>query len=485
MQDSSAHFINSQNAVRFLSRQTTPLTKADRAQLMSLHLQGETSWSAGAIARFLGKAEQEQWLNRMNDRYHDRPLMRKEIALFPHLSLQACLALSQADVYFLHQDTDPAVILSEDESYYAFALETLCWAKEHLSAIHDARIPYAADKAFTVEDAQIISRCARIAARRYDDGTGALLSTLLHQTCFAPGIAKTVPSQSLAIALGHAIQACPLPETLQALTEVIQTIRHAGVKKKLERNLKPAHRALAERPELALTMSAQLKPGKKSTTLLAHCLESGYLLDSRFPWQTWCEQLLNSAAGRSLAESLIWLAEPPEEEPFTFLRNKKGYYDASGNALAAPEGCSIRLWHPLHATPEARQCWQRRITLLKIKQPFRQAFRETDYPLCSDSFAGVCLSLSQLTGLARKEGWQLHYGYLERRFACWRVQFAVDANLYPGMTGEGYSGEISLYDATLSPVTFATLPPVIASEIMRSLDLLVSVTKKMSESGHV
>lgn len=380
-------------------------------------------------------------------------------------------------------DCEDVERLSEDADNLPFALETLLWAKERLVAIHEAQLAYAADKAFTIEEAQIIAHCARIAALYFDDRTGDLLSTLLRLTCFAPGSAKTVPSQSLAIALGHAIQAYPLPETLLALTEVIETIRHAGVKKKLQRNLKPAQRALAERPELALQMSAQLKLGKKSVTLLKTCLEAGYVQDNRFAWTTWCEQLVNSNVGSKLAQKLIWLAQSPDGTSFTFMPTPKGFVDAKGNRLAEPVGCTIRLWHPLHSTPEERECWQRCVDSLKIEQPLRQAFRETDYPLTADRFADITLSLSQLTGLARKEGWHLSYGYLERRFAAWRVQFAVDANLYPGVMGEGKSGEIAVYDTTYSTVALGTLPPVISSEIMRSVDLLVSVAVYKSDSG--
>lgn len=475
MQDYHSPFASTENAARYLSQLTIPLTDADTAQLTALHKQGEASWSAGVIARYLGNTELQQWFNIMNARYPAQPFIQNEIACFPKLGQQACFAQAGAHAHFYHEDADPAVVLSEDEAYYQFAQETLLAAKNHLIAIHSAQTPYAADKAFTPEEAQVISRCARVAALRYDDSTGLLLSTLLRLTSFAPGTAKTVPSQSLSIALGHAIQAYPLPETLQALTEVIQTVRHAGVKKKLERNLKPAQRALAERPELALKMSTQLKPGKKSTSLLANCLEAGYVLDSHFAWTTWCEQLLNSDAGSKLAQNLIWQALPPEGKPFSFMVGKKGYHDAQGQKLPEPADCAIRLWHPLHVAAEERKCWQQHIRTQKMTQPLRQVFREIGYTLNSAGFAGYWLSLSPFTALARKEGWQLDYDHIERRFGPWRVQFTVAAHLYPGVAGEGLSGEITVYDDASSSVTLDSLPPVVSSEIMRAVDLLISI----------
>ncbi|EFE07117.1 DUF4132 domain-containing protein [Citrobacter youngae] len=476
MQDHDSPFASTENAARYLSQLSMPLTDADIMQLTALHRLGEANWSAGVIARHLGNTALQQWLGVMNAHYSSEPFTQSEIARFPQLGQQACFALAGAHVHFYHHHTDPAVVLSEDDAYCQFAQETLLAAKNHLIAIHSAQIPYAADKAFTPAEAQVISRCARVAALRYNDDTGLLLSTLLQLTSFAPGTAKTVPSQSLSIALGHAIQAYPLPETLQALAETILTIRHAGVKKKLERNLKPAQRALAERPELALKMSTQLMPGKKSTMLLANCLEAGYVLGSRFAWPVWCEQLLNSNAGSKLAQNLIWQALPPEGQPFTFMVDKKGYHDAQGQKLSEPAGCAIRLWHPLYTAAEERKCWQQRIQMQKITQPLRQAFREIGYTLNSAEFAGYWLSLSPFTALARKEGWHLDYERIVRRFGPWRVQFAVATNLYPGAIGSGLSGEITVYSEASSSVTLDSLPPVVFSEIMRAIDLLISIT---------
>ena len=85
--------------------------------------------------------------------------------------------------------------------------------------------------------------------------------------CVAPTAAKTAPSQSLAIALGHAVETIPTPESVRALRDALATVRHAGVQK-LARNLKPAERALGERPHTALRMTLDAKP-KKQLTMLA------------------------------------------------------------------------------------------------------------------------------------------------------------------------------------------------------------------------
>lgn len=476
MQENVSPFANSENAVRFLSQREAPLTETETAQLYALLQSGPATWHTGVIARHLGDTALNQWLSDMHTIWRDYPLMLEEIALFPALSHQACFALAQAYGCYFHHDSDPALLLSEDTAYFPFAFHILKQAQAHLTAIHAGKIRYAADKAFAIEEAHLIARCARVAALRYDDATAPLISSLLTLTSFAPGDARTVPSQSLAIALGHAIQAYPLVETLETLMAVIRTIRHAGVKKKLERNLKPAQRALAERPELALEMSAQLKPGKKSTQLLATCLEAGYVQESRFDWESWREQLQNSSAGSNVAQKLIWLAEPPDGKPICFMPEKQGYCDAQGNKIPAPTGSIIRLWHPLHSNADERKRWQQRLCDKQIVQPFRQAFREIGYSLDSHSFAGYWLSLSPLTALARKEGWYLQYGGLERRFGAYRVVLTLNANLYPGVQGEGKTGDITVYDRYSSPVSLNALAPILANEILRAIDLLVSVT---------
>lgn len=121
------------------------------------------------------------------------------------------------------------------------------WKKRRgIAEIHAGQVPYAADAAFATADTGILARAARVAAYRDDGWFAPVIATLLPQVCVAPGTAKSAPSQSLAMALGHAVETIPTAASLQALRTALAQVRHAGVEK-LERNLQPAEKALARR----------------------------------------------------------------------------------------------------------------------------------------------------------------------------------------------------------------------------------------------
>lgn len=124
---------------------------------------------------------------------------------------------------------DPARPLSQEPAYVQFARDSVESAALHVEDIHEGRLPYRADTAFTREDAHIIARATRVAAYRDEPWFGPAIGRLLPLVCVAPGTARTVPSQSLAIALGHSIEHIPTPESVAALREALGSVRHAGV----------------------------------------------------------------------------------------------------------------------------------------------------------------------------------------------------------------------------------------------------------------
>ena len=180
------------------------------------------------------------------------PITLQELALLPQLSDASLLALassphsghwSRDDI----GDTDPAQVLAGDAAYAEFARTVLEDAARHLAALHAGQLPYVADAAFATADSGVLARAARVAAYRDDGWFAPVIATLLPGVCVAPGTAKSAPSQSLAMALGHAVETIPTEASVEALRAALAQVRHAGVRKKLERNLKPAEKALARR----------------------------------------------------------------------------------------------------------------------------------------------------------------------------------------------------------------------------------------------
>src|SRR5690606_1089862 len=71
------------------------------------------------------------------------------------------------------------------------------------------------------------------------------------------------------------------------------------------------------------------------------------------------------------------------------------------------------LWHPLRATPEEVEAWRDLLVERRIRQPFKQAFREVyrltpaeeETRVHSERFAGHLVHYRQMFALFRARGW--------------------------------------------------------------------------------
>ncbi|MBW7983525.1 DUF4132 domain-containing protein [Enterobacillus tribolii] len=452
-------------------------------------------YQAFCLSAFVDKRHRER-LNRAVAAYcENAPYAQREFSLLPQLAFSSVLALASSQTAYYHpreQDEwrDPLHLLSEEPAYLALAQALVTEATERINDIQRGAIPYVADGAFPVEDAHVIARMVRVAAWRDEAWLGALIERLLPGAAAAPAsvTAKTLPSQSLTVALGHAVEGVPTPEGVRALRAALNVTRHAGINKKLARNLKPAERALAQRPETALRLGDLLPAGKRGKGVLATCLEACLWQETTFSVPEWREKLLESPAAGTLVRTLIWCVQTPGQAVRAFLPERNGkFVAADGTALAFADEERIALWHPLYSAQDERDAWQARIMTQRLAQPFRQAFREYYFydeqqdGFHAGAFSGYQLALRPLLGLAGREGWHIGGGWddgvLVRRFGAFRAEFHVGARLYPGVQGWGASGEIRFLrqeQRGWEAVDAARLPPVLFSEICRAVDLLVS-----------
>jgi len=434
----------------------------------------ERPYQAWLLARLAGGDAPAQFAQLMDER-HARcpmPLSLQELALLAQLKHDSLLALAGSPhSSFWNRDSigelDPAEVLAGDAAYIAFARAILEQAAGHIAAIHAGRVPYAADAAFATADSPVLARAARIASYRDDDWFRPVIATLLPLACVAPGTAKSAPSQSLAMALGHAVETIPTPESLLALRTALEQVRHAGIRKKLERNLKPAERALAERPDIAWRAGMPGPMGKRRQAVLARRLEAGYASEVRFSLEQW-RALRGDADIDTVARALVWCTGDGQ----AFMLDGEGAIDAQGRPLALPESGEIGLWHPLHGSVQERASWQALVTQRRARQPLRQVYREI-YEAPGDGgapFAGYQLSLRTLLGLARREGWRLdHDEGLSRQFGTWRVLLRIEGRIYPGAQGACTSNG-------LEAAQMRQMAPVAYSEACRAVDLLVSAS---------
>ena len=434
----------------------------------------EQHFAAWLLARLAGCDAPARFAQEMEKDHAQSPmpLSLQELAVLPQLSQASLLALAGSR-YSGHWNRDsigkpdPAEVLADDAPYIEFARTILESAARHIAAIHEGSVPYAADAAFSRHDSPVLARAARLASYRDEAWFGPVIATLLPLVCVAPGKANSAPSQSLAMALGHAVETIPTPESLLALRTALAQVRHAGIRKKLERNLKPAERALAERPDIAWRVGMPGPMGKRRQAMLARRLEAGYASEVWLGLDQW-HALRGDADIDTVARALVWRTGDGQ----VFMLDGEGAIDAQGQPLALPEDGDIGLWHPLHGSAEERAAWQALVTRRRVRQPLRQVYREI-YESPGDGgapFAGYQLSLRTLLGLARREGWRLdHDEGLSRQFGAWRVLLRIDGRVYPGAGGACTSNG-------LAPAPMLPMAPVAYSEACRAVDLLVSAS---------
>jgi hypothetical protein len=444
-----------------------------------------------AMARLVNADYTKETLEKLANDFADSPLFVAELRTAASLDLPANITVADAypDLGRAKTDGEAHHQLSDYPGYVGFAETGLKDAVERLRKIYASELPYASDKAFTLKESEVIARLARVALDRDETWLPPVLDELLHKVSLAPTAAKSVPSQSVAINLGHAVEAFPTPEAVETLRQVLRDIRHAGVEKKLQRNLRGAERGLANRPEIALRLPFDQALSKSQLTTLSRCLEAGLALRMVLDYEDWRIRLAEHPQAKALAGKLVWRILDASDESVSVLPAVEcgglTLRDASGVAISAKPDSRVTLWHPLDATDGEQRIWRDRLAALRIKQPFKQIFREY-YVVPSDElsttatemFSGHIVAIIPFLGLARRERWNLEYDCLARSFGQWTARFDLADHIYPGCEGATTTQNVSLWASSKrpSPACLGSLDPITLSEILRAIDLLVSAS---------
>lgn len=465
--------------VRYLTGDPAPALEA----AMEARLPPQERWLGErhallAIARALGAARTLARLADIVAQGFGDTLPAREFAVLAGAGTPALFAFAVADR--AHYDPrsvatgeqeDPAAALAGDPGYARFARAALEEAARLVDRIHAGELPYRADAACGPKEAVVLGRAARVAATRDEPWYPDLIGRLLPGACVAPGSARTAPSQALSIALGHAVEGVPTPEAVLALRAALKVVRHAGLQKKLARNLKPAERALVRRPEVALRLlDAEVAvDAKQQRALLVQFFESGFVRPFDLPYAQWRARLLANPVAAAFARTLVWSAGAA-----FMLDGEDRPVDAAGRPLDLAGDARVTLWHPVDADDGEREAWRTRIVAAKLRQPLRQVFREFYQPTDAGVFAGYELAALRLGGVARREGWLLERDDLARQFGALRAVFVLDQRIYPGLDTVVGSRALLFYRGA-EAVPLHAVPPRILSEACRAVDLLVSV----------
>ncbi|MBT2235316.1 DUF4132 domain-containing protein [Nonomuraea sp. NEAU-A123] len=210
-------------------------------------------------------------------------------------------------------------------------------------------------------------------------------------------------------------------------------------------------------------------------------LEELFTVDRTWSYEDWVRHYLNHPITAVVARGLIW-----EAGGRTFLPGD------------APPGVEVRPWHPARAPLEEVAAWRETMTGRRLRQPYKQAFREV-YLLTpaeettgvySNRFAAHIVDHPRLYALLKKRGWQTtwlrasgdHDAVAKKELAegAWRARFRYE-------TAAVADHEVTL--AATDQIRFdrragrawretplAQVPPLVFSEAMRDVDLFVAVT---------
>ncbi|WP_053754407.1 DUF4132 domain-containing protein [Streptomyces sp. MMG1533] len=213
-----------------------------------------------------------------------------------------------------------------------------------------------------------------------------------------------------------------------------------------------------------------------------------------WPYDEWCRYYRDHPVTGVLVRGLIW--------EFRNVGDADGEWRAVAPMAELPgEPERVRLWHPLRASAGDVRAWRERLVAERLRQPFKQAFREIylltpaeeETGVYSNRFAAHIVHYLQLYALFKERGWQANFlgrhdggydGTARAEFgdggwrACFHHEPAAD-------DGGGYAPEHAATDQVRferrdgrrwREAALAEVPPLVFSEAMRDVDLFVGVT---------
>ncbi len=443
--------------------------------------------------------------------------------------------------------------------YAAFARRALEAADARLAAIHSGELAYLADGAFTRDETEVLGRAARVALVRDEPWLAELFGRLLAGVAVAPTAARTLPSQALLFELARAVEEFPTAEAVAALRTTRGVVRHKGVPKQLDRMFKRIEQALADRSKVALRLphlgfgpdgarrravggyvatitvaddvglswrradgrtlrgvpatvrhdhSAEVrelrglvKQVRSQLLTLARALEAGYSAETVWPYGRWRKELATHPLAGTMARRLIWEVEASPGRWQAVLPNDGGaeLRDTAGTAVPAPDpDAAIRLWHPIRAQTQEVRAWRDLFTERRVRQPFKQAFREiyllTPAELAtriySNRFAAHIVRYRQFRALVSARGWGSDLlgpwsggddGQACGVFAAgsWRACLYHEWVEQADDTGYAATDQVRFerkLDGAWRLAPLEEVPAVVFSEAMRDVDLFVGVT---------
>jgi hypothetical protein len=201
-------------------------------------------------------------------------------------------------------------------------------------------------------------------------------------------------------------------------------------------------------------------------------------------------RLLSLPAGAAMLPALIWRDASVADS--TVEGGAVGLLDAAGTSLTGLDGgrrpvtgaiAAVHPWQLFQAGSLA--AWQAEVVRRHLRQPVKQAFRELYVLTAAECtagttslrFAGHVVDGKAAAQLLSGRGWSIHRDYDDRQAT--RAVDGLTAGLACGMRGYFGAGPVTIGAVSFSrdgaATDLSTVPPVAFSEVMRDVDLVVSV----------
>lgn len=225
-------------------------------------------------------------------------------------------------------------------------------------------------------------------------------------------------------------------------------------------------------------------------------LERLFLSNRQWPLNAWKDRFIRHPILSTLASRLIWTFKT-QHSARTAIWDGAKLIDARGEELYLPETTPVELWHPVGESVELITAWRTVLHERGITQPFKQAYRETyvltpaesDTLTHSNRFAGHIIRQHQFAALCEQRQWKYRlmgsFDFFNRPtfpISGWpSAEFWVetvrdensisDSGIYLYLSTD----QLRFSNNSGNPVPVNTIPPKIFSEVMRDVDLFISV----------
>ena len=243
----------------------------------------------------------------------------------------------------------------------------------------------------------------------------------------------------------------------------------------------------------------RVKDMRRQLSIQRQRIDRLLMADPVWTFETWRSRYLEHGFLRPFAERLIWEFRTPDDEPFTAVPMNGRAILHNGSERPFPGNDStVRLWHPIDADVPTVQAWRGFLFDREFRQPIRQAFREIyvltdaerETETYSNRFAGHFILQKPFQGLMRTRGWR------SPMFANFDPGGDPTLDLPDGghvavfsvftETDEFYAEVLTTEqmffrdkDGNRQPIE--NVPPRVFSEVMRDIDLFVSVASVGAE----